>query len=157
MPTPWCLSLCQLLQTCNRNGSPAAKYGGHVPSCVVAQCQSDEWMHSQTVKKNHWSFWVLIDVHAPLHYSTVLEGQSWSPFLMVVATYINAHLHEVRLCLLFFFFFFKYIYNSQFNICLLTIKINLSIFSPPFFIYDYRYLSIMTSVSENPWDAKRVH
>lgn len=42
-----------VMQTCNRNGSPAAKYGGHVPSCVVAQCQSDEWVHSQTVKKNH--------------------------------------------------------------------------------------------------------
>lgn len=44
------------------------------------------------------------DVNAPLNYSTVLEGQSWSPFLMVVATYINAHLHEVRLCLLLNFF-----------------------------------------------------
>lgn len=66
----------------------------------------------------------------------------------------SCHLHQ---CSFAWFFFFKYIYNSQFNICLLTNKINLSIFSPPFFIYDYRYLSIMTSVSENPWDAKRVH
>lgn len=84
---------------------------GHQQRNMVVMSHPVLWLSAKVMSECIHRQWKKItgafgcsDVDAPLHYSTVLEGQSWYPFLMVVATYINAHLHEVRLCLLFNFF-----------------------------------------------------